>query len=227
MKIKFDLLEIRSAERLAAVRALLGLLEKAVPQHEQLERKALQELAAAQHFDFGEYDIERQILDDRFGFWLPRFAAYSVVTILYSVLEVQLHGLATRGQQHLMSPFGPDDIKGRGIEAAAAYVTKSDVSDVSHDEAWPALIDLRDLRNLIAHRAGTSSKRQQKTVNRLLGTYKGDLEVEKSPTSWRNEVWVSMTLCRYFTGEVEAFLGRIISDVNALQAAANGKSRRR
>ena len=224
MKIHFDLLQVRSAERLAAVRALLRLLEEAVPEYEERERTALRELAAEQNLDFDEYNTERQILENRFSFWLPRFAAYSVLALLYSVLEVQLQACARRAQQRLNSPFGPEDIKGRGIEAVAAYLTKSDVSDVRHDEAWTTLIDLRDLRNLIVHRAGASSKKHEKTVTRLLGTYKGDLEAEKTPTGWRNEVWISMGLCRRLTSEVEAFLARIGSAVNALPAATDGES---
>ena len=227
MKIHFDLLEIKSAERLAAVRALLQLLEEAVPEYEDRERRSLRELAAKQNLDFDEYDIERQILDYRFRFWLPRFAAYSVLTLLYSVLEVQLHGCARRAQKSLESPFGPEDIKGRGIEAMATYLTKSNVSDVRNDEAWSMLIDLRDLRNLIAHRAGTSGKRHEEIVKRLLKTYEGDLEAEKTPTGWRNEVWISMGLCRRFTIEVEAFLGRLLSSVNAIPTTTNGESPQR
>ena len=107
MKIHFDLLEIESAERLAAVRALLQLLDEAIPEYEDRERTSLRELVAKRNLDFDEYDIKRQILDNRFRFWLPRFAAYSVLTLLYSVLEVQLHGCARRVQKNLESPFGP------------------------------------------------------------------------------------------------------------------------
>ena len=224
MKIHIDLLQIKGAERLAAVRALLRLLEDALPQYEDRERTALGELAAEQNLDFHEYNIEQQILDNRFRFWLPRFAAYSVVTLLYSVLEVQLHACGRRAQRRLRSPFGPDDINGRGIEAVATYLTKSDVYDVRHDDAWSMLIDLRDLRNLIAHRAGTSNKGHEKIVNRLLATYKEDLQAEKTPTGWRNEVWLSMRLCRRFTNDVEAFLTRIASAVTALPDATNPTS---
>ena len=120
--------------------------------------------------------------------------------------------------------LSPQAVKGRGIEAVAAYLKKSEVSDLSRDRAWRTLIDLRDLRNLIAHRAGTSGKKHESIVNRLLMKYKGDLEAEKTPTGWRNEVWISMGLCRRFTSEVESFLGRVVSDVNALQAATKGES---
>lgn len=41
---------------------------------------------------------------------------------------------------------------------------------------------------------------------RFLGKYKGDLEVEGTPTGWQDEVWISFGLCRRFTGEVRHFL---------------------
>ena len=215
MKIHFDPLLIKSDERLAAVRALLQLLEEAVPEHEERDRTELRKRASIQGWDFSEYDMQRQIHDSRFRFWLPRFAAYSVVTLLFTVLEVQLLECASRAQRRLNSPFGPEDIRGRGIESAAVYLIKSGVSDVKQDTAWSTLTDLRDLRNLIVHRAGTSGEKHQETANRLRETYKGDLEIEETPMDWWNEVLISMKLCRHFTNEVEAFLGRVVADVNA------------
>ena len=225
MKIRFDLLQMKSAERLAAVRAFLRLMEDAVPHYEEREQTALRELAAEQDFDFDEYDVERQVLDNKFKFWLPWFAAYSVITLLHSVLEVQLHEYARRAQRRLQLPFGPEDIKGGGIEDAASYLRKSGVSDVRQDAAWQTLVDLRDLRSLIAHQAGTPRKKHQESVSRLLGKYKGDMEVEGAPTGWQDEVWISLGLCRCFTSEVETFLGRILSDVNAVPQPTNGESR--
>ena len=87
MKMRVDPLQIKAAEGLAGVSALLRILVEAVPEYEKRERTALRELAERQGFDFGEYDVARKILDSRFGFWLPRFAAYSVVTLVYAVLE--------------------------------------------------------------------------------------------------------------------------------------------
>ena len=128
-------------------------------------------------------------------------------------------------QHRLKSPFGPEDVKGRGIEAVATYLKKTGASDVKCDIAWSTLTDLRDLRNLIAHRAGTSSKKHQMTVNRLLERYKDDLEVDKTPMNWWNEVWISMELCRHFTNAVEAFLGRVVADLGAV-ASRESKSGR-
>ena len=111
------------------------------------------------------------------------------------------------------------------IKAIATYLTKAGASDVRHDEAWSTVTDLCKLRNLITHRAGTrgSSLKHRKTVDRLLNKYQGDLEIEKTPMDWWNEVGISMELCRRFTNEVEAFLGRVVSDVNALQAGTDNR----
>ena len=217
-KMRIDPLRIKTAERLAGVRALLDLLEKAVPEHEERERTALREIAQKQDFHFDEYDVERQILDGRFEFWLPRFAAYAVFTLLYAVLEVQLLECAGRARRRLQSPFGPEDMKGRGIEAAATWLMKSGAFEVKKDETWSTLTDLRKLRNLIAHRVGTRGRIEEhrKTVDELLRKYREHLEIEKTPMDWWSEVWISMDLCRRFTDEVEAFLGRVLSDIDAL-----------
>ena len=226
-KMRIDPLRIKTAERLAGVRALLNLLEKALPEHEERERTELRKIVQKQGFDCDEYDVERQILDSRFGFWLPRFAAYSIVVLLYAVLEVQLFECARRARRQMESPFGPEDIKG-GIENAAAWLTKSGASDVKQDEAWSTLTHLRDIRNLIAHRAGTRGdiKKHQETVDRLLKTYRGHVKVEKTPLDWWSEVWISMDLCRRFTEQVEAFLGRVLSDLDVRLGSEASKPRK-
>ncbi len=227
MKIRFDPLWIKTDEQLAAVSALLCLLEEAVPDYEKREQTALRELAERQGLDFGEYDVKRQILDRRFGFWLPRFAAYSVVTLIYAVLEHQLYECARRVGSRTKSRF---DNKRGGIRLAVKYLTESGVCDVNvkHDQVWSTLIDLQNLRDLIVHRAGTRGRidKHRKTVARLIGRYPGRLEVEKTPMDWWNEVKISMDLCRHFTNEVEAFLRRVLSDVDAWEASGALKPHR-
>jgi hypothetical protein len=50
-------------------------------------------MAEEQNWDFGDFDVERQILDEEFGRWIPTLAAYSVIILLHSAVEVQT-GLA-------------------------------------------------------------------------------------------------------------------------------------
>lgn len=102
------------------------------------------------------------------------------------------------------------------------------MSEVKQGEAWSRLTDLRELRNLIAHRAGNSSRieKHRKTVDRLVKKYNGHLDVEKTPMDRWSEVWISMDLCRRFTNDVEAFLGEVLSDVDALPASKASKSQK-
>ena len=220
MKFEIDPIKIKTNERLAGVKSLLRLLEDAIPEYEEREQTALRELAQNDSFEAAEYFMYQSGLEHEFRFWLPRFAAYAVVTLLYTTLEVQLHECAKRAQQRMKLRFGPDDIKGRGIEAVATYLTKSGVYDIKHDEAWPTLIDLRELRNLIVHRAGTRGRieKHQKTADRLAKNYEGHLKYPRDDKDWWNEVWISMELCRLLADKVEAFLGRALSKVNALVA---------
>ena len=84
------------------------------------------------------------------------------------------------------------------------------------------------LRNLIAHRVGARGRIEEhrKTVDGLLQKYEGHLEVEKTPMDWWSEVCISMDLCRRFTDDVEAFLGRVLSDIDVLPVPEASKPRK-
>src|SRR6266571_822000 len=85
--ITIDPLAIKTFERLSAIRALIDLLDASLPEVELRERDKLKRLAKEQDWDFGDYTVETQILDERFGHWMPRLSAYSVITLLQSVVE--------------------------------------------------------------------------------------------------------------------------------------------
>lgn len=111
--------------------------------------------------------------------------------------------------------FTPDDMRGSGIEAYATYLAKSEVYNAKGDEAWPLMRDLRDLRNLIVHGAGTPSR--QSTVNRLKQNLKEGFEYSREKSNWWNEIWVSLELCQQFTVEVEEFAERCLVAVNSIE----------
>ncbi|PYV81008.1 MAG: hypothetical protein DMG05_30680, partial [Acidobacteria bacterium] len=142
-------------QRLAGIRALLELLDQALPESEWRESEALKQLADEQNWDFSDFDTESHILNERFRFWLPRYTAYSVIMLLHTVLETQLISAAEAVHARKRLPFRPSDLRGRGVETSALYLTRAGVYDVRNDSAWQSIGDLRDLRHLIVHRAGT------------------------------------------------------------------------
>jgi hypothetical protein len=206
-----DILVSQTLARLAGIRAFLTLLDSALPEFEWRENDALEQLAHEEHWDYSDFDLERQALDERFRFWLPRFTAYSNIIFLYSVLETQLAACAERAHQNAGSAFTPADIQGRGIDAAALYLERIGVYDVRQDAEWHRIVDLRDLRNLIVHRVGTKgqSDEQRKTAKRLEVAYSGQLQFPDNGSSWYGEVWISIHLCRNFLTAIEAFFRRV------------------
>jgi hypothetical protein len=206
-RIRIDPLVAETLERLVGTAAFLEALDKVVPEVEWQERESLKELAAEQNWDFGDFSVEQQILDEKFGRWIPTLAAYSVIILLHSAVEAQLDSFAGRVGRMQGSSFGLDDTAGRGIERAALYLKKVGGLAVKDDPAWPHLQNMQKLRNVIAHRGGkwtgTDAERE-----RLLLTYPGKLAFRDRSLT-RQELWISMNLCREFAQQTEGFFKRI------------------
>jgi len=101
--MRYDTLTDQTYERLAAIKALLDLLDQTLPTSEARENKALRELADERDWPPEEFRSEEQILDVRFRHWLPRYAAYSVIILLHTVVESQLLACA-RGRGSTQKP---------------------------------------------------------------------------------------------------------------------------
>jgi len=121
--MRLDTLALQTFGRLAGIRAFLDLLDRALPESEWSDNEALKQRAEEENWEFADFDVERQVLDERFHFWLPRYTAYSVVSLLYTVLETQLSAAARRACSQMQASFQPADVRGAGIDAAALYLT--------------------------------------------------------------------------------------------------------
>ena len=73
----FSPLVAQTFGRLAGISALLELLDGSMPESEWAENEELKQRAEEEDWEFWEFDVERQVLEERFQFWLPRFTAYS------------------------------------------------------------------------------------------------------------------------------------------------------
>ena len=211
----FDFLKINTDLRLAGVRSLWDFFYKALPEFRQREREVLERRAEKGNWEYADYEVERQLLNDKFKHWLPRFATYSVIILLHAVLESQLNACADRVQKRSHSPLKLSDIKDGGIDAAALYLKRLMVFEVKQDDEWNTLSDLRDLRNIIAHRMGSKGHpdKHHEKINCLSKKYPGDLKFLDD--FCENEMYISMSLCRRFTDAVERVLNRVIKAVNA------------
>jgi hypothetical protein len=209
--MKINTLVLQTFGRLAAVSAFLDLLDRSIPESEWADNEALKQKAEENDWGHDDFDVEEQVLKERFRFWLPRFGTYSVLTLLYTVIETQLTVCAKVAAKQKGSKFQPGDVKGSGVDSAALYLDKVGAFDVRHDRAWQAICDLRDLRNLIVHRAGTKGESEQhkRTAQRLAQAYHGRIVFPENEWSWYGEVWIAMSLCREFVRVVEGFFDRV------------------
>ena len=107
ISVHLDQPTITTAPRIAGVRALLHLLQDAVPEYAEREYSDLKRTAREQGFEAGEYFMERDILEDKFNVWLPRFAAYSVITMLWAVVEAQLYECVKHVQRNVTENLPP------------------------------------------------------------------------------------------------------------------------
>ena len=199
--------------RLAGISALLELLGRSIPESKWAENEELKRKAEEDGWKYEDFDVERQILEERFQFWLPRFTTYSVVTLLYTVVETQLAACARHAESHRKAQFALTDVRGRGVEAAVLYLEKVGALNAKGDAAWKTICDLRDLRHLIVHRAGTKgqSEEHRRTARRLANDCPKRIVFPNSDWSWYGEVWIAIPLCQEFITTIEEFFDRVFA----------------
>jgi hypothetical protein len=215
-----DPLAIVTFQRLSAVRAFIDLLDASLPEVELRQREKLDQLAKDQGWEFGDYSVENQLLYERFGHWMPRLSAYSVIVLLQSVVETQLLASAERVCHEHPPPFNLRELlanRGGTIDVAVRYLLKIRGVDVKQDPAWDRLMDLQNLRDIIVHRGGTrgESEKHQATFDRLIQRYGPRLaQRENAAADWLySEVWVSLPFCREFSQDVGRFFARTLKAI--------------
>ena len=203
----FDPLVSGTFARLSVASEFLKVVDDAIPLLESKARNDLERFAVEEDLEAGEYFMEKGILDWRFQTWIPTFAAYSVIVLIYSIVEAQLNAFAEilgrkRGAE-------PPEVNGRsGIDQAALYLARVLSVPVEKDPAWGCIKDMQKLRNAIVHRNGKCGKssKQQEEEKGLLKRYPL-LKLEKLD-GIHNQIVIPMPLCRTFASTADAFFVR-------------------
>jgi hypothetical protein len=207
--VRFNVTRAKTFERLFGISALLDVVDNAIPRMEWLERQALDQLATEEQFDSSEYDAERQVLNEKFRCWAPRFGGYSIIIIVYSILETELLAFAEQTGRVLGSNLRVEEIPGKGIERSASYLKRVAGLDIKADAFWSQFCDLREIRNSIVHRSG--KPRSSRVATRWAKKYEGKIW---SGNGAENEVCVSMTFCRDLIQAIKGFFERCFKAVN-------------
>lgn len=209
--IQFDPLVGETFDRILSGIALLELLDESLPKAAFQEQEGLRTLAKQEQWDLGDHFIETQVLDEKYHS-VARLSAYAITTLLYSVLETQLFGLAERVGRAKNSNLTVRDVRGRPLEQAQIYLERVGGLDVAKDPAWSSFLDLQRIRNIVVHANGKPSKKQQSEIGQLEKKYGGLLE--STPDHWgEREIFISMNLCRRWSADLEGFFKRIFKAV--------------
>jgi len=215
VKIRFDPLVNETSQRLYGLGAFIELVYRATPEVEVQERDALKQLAEHENWDHGDYTVEEQFLDVKFQYWLPKFAAYSIIVLLSSIVETQLLAYARRVGKREKSAFDPNDLKGSVLDKTALYLKKVWGSELAKNTRWQILRDLQDIRDVIVHRAGKPGDDKKGRFEQMVRLYPG-VSLDENPYAIKKEpgLAVSIHSCRYFAREVEAFFKDLFKDAD-------------
>src|SRR5438034_2578116 len=120
--IHFDHLVLETFQRLFGVTAFLDAIDTAIPMLEANENQYLEHLAVQEGWDHFDHGIEKVELNAKFRTWVPRFATYSIIILLHSILETQLFSFAERLGKKRDAKLRVKQLAGRGLEQAALYL---------------------------------------------------------------------------------------------------------
>jgi len=209
-KIHFNTMVIGTFQRLFGIDAFLDAIDAAIPTLEAKENQDLEHLAVQEGWERSDYYIEKVDLDAKFRNWVPNYATYSIIILLYSVLETQLFAFAEHLGKKQNAKLRVKHLAGKGVEQAASYLEHVVPFPVKSDQVWPLLKDLQLLRNIVVHRGGNpgASKDDQKAVDGLIQKYPSKLALHKAD-GMHDQIWISMNLCRDFAREIDGFFVRI------------------
>ncbi|HEY6391735.1 MAG TPA: hypothetical protein VIX89_10685 [Bryobacteraceae bacterium] len=143
MKLHFNLVVIETFARLNGALAFLETMNDGIPAVEEKEHRYLELLASEDGWEYGDYVVEKDVLNNKFHTWVPTFAAYSVSILLHSLVETQLYAFAEYIAEKQGSKLRVKDMAGRGVERCAIYLERVLSISVKTDQAWIWLNDRR------------------------------------------------------------------------------------
>ena len=226
---RFNFLAGETFARLEGLKALTEHTANSIPEMERQAQEALKSRAESGDWDFEDYRVEQQILEENYGHpnrlshlsgllpvvgWVPRYTGYSTLVLLYSIVETQLLACADRVAEDKSFAFRARDIKGSAFERSVRLIRALTPINAKQDIAWPHLKDLQALRNIIVHRAGMrgQAEKYQKEFDDLLLRHKK--RISKIEDFWSGDsLWIPMETCKFFTLEVEQFFKRLFKNL--------------
>lgn len=208
-KLQFNSLVTDTFARLQAVSILIGAFDAELPDTESGILRRLKARAEVEGWQFEEFAVERGIISNSYEVWIPLYAAYSVVILLYSIIESQLTAFADYLGTSEKSNIRVVDIAGKGIDRSAHYLDCVLGLRVKDDEAWPRLKEIQTLRNCIMHSNGKRQGEFRRKIEGIALRHQGLIEFRSSgDCAAEDQIWISLSLCMLFLADGRGFFER-------------------
>lgn len=213
-KIHVDILALETFGQVFGVKALITALDRALPEAAWQEHEELVRLAAEQSWEFEEFDTERQVLDEKSRHWVPRFAAYAVIALVHAVVEAQLFACAAELRSRSPQRAPAAKLKRRGLDRARQALKAASGFDVNADPAWPDLLRVEKLRNLVVHHAGTpESAEDSRRIGRLARETSGRVSLSDNSGCYQRHLLITPQYVAELAETAQAFFKRVLPAV--------------
>jgi len=146
-------------------------MQSAAEAEKLIVEESIRKMGLSAEKEMQEWDLAMQNHDMRFNMLMPNFLRYSLIVLLFLVVENKLGELANvAAQTHPKSPKVPNP-KGRVIETYKRYFTE-EVGISSLD--WQTMHELNAIRNCIVHTSGKVKGRPDETrLRNIANKHKG------------------------------------------------------
>lgn len=213
VKIRWENVVFDTLGWIRGIRQYIDQLRQLLPDAERRERDVLNQLAKQFEWDYESYSEKNSEIESKFSYWLPRVAAYSIITILHALVETQLRALADRLRHLRGEALKPNEISGDAIEKSKIYLVKVMKLPVADTPEWQTLRDIADIRHIIVHNQGAigGDEKRRKRVEELKCRYPNKLSERIG------ELDISLFLCEDFLDKVEDFFRQMFKQAGLPQ----------
>lgn len=215
MRVNLNPFTVEAWGRVYGTKTFITALDIAIPEAQLHAERALGVFSSEQLLDDSEYSNERQMLEEQYRYWVPRYASYAGVILLHSTVETLIFGCAdwvrrSKSIDPVKKPRGECWIGRGGLSKRSAALMWP------RTMLGPTLFVWKNSEVSSCTEAGTLEMLKPiGTWERLKAAYPGKVWVVDRSDLHIAYIVVSPVLCTEFGDLIEGFFKRVLKRVAA------------
>jgi hypothetical protein len=209
-----DFFVLETFARLNSLGSFLSILISAIPAAEHQSLSDLAKRAQEGDWPYETYSEEKYLLEEDFKWLMPKLTSYSVISMLYTVVETQLLGFCLELKGRRTERLEVEDLAGKGIDRSASYLELVIGIPIRQKPQWSSLKEFQLLRNTILHQHGRIHEHDgnSKKLEHLFKKYPG-VAPEGYPDHTDSSLIVPFDLCQLFLKQIRDLFTSVFKDV--------------